>query len=172
MSTARAGMTRGWNRHAVLWGGVVASLLGLQAAMCAVAVFLATSDPSTAIESDYHERALRWDEAMAAVRASDALGWTGVIEVDSAPDHLGRREIRLSLTGADGSPVRGADVRVTCFHLARASNVLESALAPRSGRPETYVGAAPMRKSGVWEFRVRARRGDDEYLKVERLEVP
>jgi len=162
----------GWNRHAALWGGVVAALLGLQAAMCAVAVFLATSDPSTAIEADYHERALRWDEAMAAIRASEALGWTVAIEVDSAPDVLGFRTVRLSLTDSAGSPIRDADVRMTCFHLARASNVHEAALSPQPAVPEGYFARAPMRKSGVWEFRIRARRGDDEYVKVERLEVP
>ena len=74
--------------HKFLWTGVIVGLLTLQIFMCSIAVFLATSDDSMAIEPNYGVKSLKWDETRAAQRASDSLGWTTSLDVAPGRRHL------------------------------------------------------------------------------------
>jgi nitrogen fixation protein FixH len=152
--------------------GLIVGLLLLQILMSAVAIFLATSDDSTAIEHNYGAKSLEWDQAMAAKRASESLGWITTIDVPQTPDLYGHRKLRIVLHDREGIAVDNATVQLRLFHHAHASHVQELALTPVPNDPGAYVADVTMRRGGLWEFRITAKRGSDEYLLTEQREIP
>lgn len=160
----------GETRAKLIWGGVVVGFLGLEIVMCLVAVTLSSGDASFAVVPGYHEQALHWDEARAAIRASDSLGWSDAIAVGPTADLLGRRPVIVSLRDRNGSPIAGAAVKAVLFHHARAGHVLSIDLQ-ESAEPGTYETTAEMRREGLWEIRLDAKRGDEHFVATRQLEV-
>jgi len=110
-------------RAAWRWGSLVVGLLGLQVLGGIVAIILATGDESVAVVPNYHEKALRWDEEVAAQAASAALGWqcdVHPIEQGSLPAGL-----KVSLTTREGAPVVVTSGSLRFYRHARASDVQE-----------------------------------------------
>ena len=119
-------------------------------------------DPAFAVEPDYYDKAVHWDERQAARRASDELGWR--IEVDASRDG-----VQIELADALGRPVEGAQVEVEAFHNARASQRLRARLAPEA--PGRYVLARRFERPGLWELRLSAIRDGDRFLHTAREEL-
>jgi len=155
--------------RAWVWPAIIIGLLGSHVMMCVTVVAIANSDPAFAVVDDYHQKALDWDAQVAAVRASDALGWSADLRVGDDGDALNRRSITLTLTDASGEPIRRAAVLVEAFAHSRASERVEVTL--HGGEPGTFVGFAPLPRRGVWEFRVTARRGEDMFMLTRELDV-
>ena len=175
MSTVRTDLSKadlaGELRARWLWVGMVVAFLTMQAVLCLLIIYLATSDRSLAIVPDYHEQALHWDQRVAARRASEALGWNGTWTVANEADLVGRREIRLALVDRDGRPVAGAVVSAKLFHHARAGEVQElrfTEISPGSGQ---YAALAEMRKPGHWEIHISAKREGLTFLLDEQREL-
>ena len=125
----------------------------------AILVYLATTDPSFAVEEDYYRKALAWDETMDQRRRNEALGWT--VEVAFAPGDPGRVEVRADISDRDGRAVDGATVDVATFHNARAARILTATMIP--GDDGGYVASLPMRRPGLWELRFEIIRGDARF---------
>lgn len=122
----------------------------------------ATNDPSFAVEPDYYEKAVHWDDHQAARAASDKLGWK--IRVDA------RREmLRIELRDALGRPIDGAEVEVIAFHNARAAERINGLMLPR-GRG-VYVLERPFARAGIWEYRLAAVLEDKTFLHVTKEEL-
>jgi nitrogen fixation protein FixH len=149
------------HRRAWVWPGIVIGLLTMQVIICLAAYLVATSDPSQVIVSNYHEKALAWDQHMAELRAGEALGWLAELKVAGEADMLGERTVRLSLKDAQGEPLTGASVGVSAFHFARADITFDTDL--KEAVPGEYVGRLKMRKAGRWELSFVAQRGEDAY---------
>lgn len=135
---------------------IIALLVGGAGANIALMV-VATRDPSFAVEPDYYQKALRWDETMAQESRNAALGWSVEMGVDTATRPEPTR-IALRVSDRDGAPVENATVQVTAFHSARANHIVAATLAPtRGGR---YTAPLPLDRPGLWELRVRVEQGD------------
>lgn len=154
--TPEAAHGRAW-----VWPAIVIGLLSLQVVICLAAYIVATSDPSQVVVSDYHSKALAWDEHMAELRAGEALGWRAELVVSQEADMLGDRTVRLSLKDAQGEPLNGASVGIRAFHFARANIIVEADL--KEAAPGEYVTRMKMRKTGRWELAFVVRRGEDVY---------
>ncbi|MEP0845746.1 MAG: FixH family protein [Phycisphaerae bacterium] len=152
-----------------LWPGLVIGLIVMQAALAGTLIVCATNDPSFAVEPDYYRRALNWDAEAAQRRASDSLGWTLSLEVAPAANVVGEREVRFRLRDHAGAPINDAHLDVTVFHHARGNERIGLMPAEKGGGE--YICAAPLRKAGTWEFRVRALRGMDQFVATELVEV-
>ncbi|HEX6986448.1 MAG TPA: FixH family protein, partial [Planctomycetaceae bacterium] len=152
----------------LVWVGVVAGFLTLELVMCLVAATLAAGDPSFAVVPGYHEQALHWDETVAARRASDALGWTADVTATEA-DALGRRSLTVTLRDRRGQAVSGAAVEAELFHHARAGEVRTVPFAEAAAG--TYETTTEMRRDGLWELRLSARRGDDRFVRARSIEL-
>lgn len=163
-STAVPAVGRSW-----LWPTVVIGVLALHAVALVVVVFIATRDPSFAVEPNHYQKALAWDGSAARLRASQQLGWTASIQTDQASDELGRRRLTCRIVDKDGIAVVGATVRLVMFHHARAADRLEVSLSPE--KDGTYAAVVPMKRKGLWECRVAARRGDSLFSTVVMQEV-
>ena len=147
-----------------LFPGIIFGLIGLNLAVVGVTIYVATSAPSFAVEPGYDRKALNWDEVAARRRRSEALGWSAAVAPN--PAH-GAVEVRLMDDA--GRPVEGAEVTATAFRSARASRRFE--LSFEESAPGVYTAALAMEEGGIWEFRLEARRGEEEFTTETRCEL-
>lgn len=145
----------------LFWPGLVVALISISLCFAGVTAFVAVSDPSFAVEPDYYDKALRWDEQREQSARNNQLGWRVEIEVSDSPDPLGRREVRLTALDPEGSPVSGASASVEMFHHSRSANRLGAALA--ESEPGVFVAALPIARDGIWEVRFEVRRGGEAF---------
>ncbi|MFO0838483.1 MAG: FixH family protein [Phycisphaerae bacterium] len=141
------------------WPAIIAGLIVFQLAASATLIVFATSDTTFAVEPDYYQKAVHWDQISAAHRAGEALGWKLAFSVDSQADALGRRALDCELSNPAGEPIAGAAVELTAFHYAHASEPLKISLS--EGAAGHYGAALPLSRPGVWEFRFAVRRAAD-----------
>jgi len=109
---------------------IVALLAGNMVAMIALAV-LANRGGAQVIP-DYYARAAHYDDELARSQASQALGWRVEVTVTGGA-------IDAVVRDASGAPIDGAEVRITGYQRAHASEAVDVVLARASaGR---YRGA-------------------------------
>lgn len=142
-----------------LWPYVIAGALALHVAASLIFVYVATSNPSYAVEEDYYAKSVAWDATRAQARVNADLGWALAASANppSAPGEQPVLEVRLS--DAAGAPVDGAAVAVEAFHNSRSHDIIR---APLEGAGNgIYRAALPMRRDGRWELRFTVDRGTD-----------
>jgi nitrogen fixation protein FixH len=155
--------SRGW-----FWIGLVALLLGAVVVTNVVLYRMAAADESVGIEPDAYRKAERWDEDLAAQAKSNRLAWKARVEARLAPD--GTMSIAVTLSDPAGAPVVGADVDVEAFAIARADDRVHlHAKTDADGRALLQLARG---RTGLWEMRVEARRGDERFLATLRATVP
>jgi len=155
----------------VVWPAFVVGILSVSLTVCAITVVAATSDPSYAVESDYYEKAISWDESARLRAESEALGWSAVVAVTEPEAGARALEVRLCL--ADGSPADGAAIRALAFHHARRGEAREIELEPvGGGGGGVYRGALGPGRAGLWQVRLRAERGPDLFLLTRDVRTP
>jgi nitrogen fixation protein FixH len=134
------------------WIAFIVALLVAPMVVTVVLVARVAQDPSFAVEPDYYQRSLAWDEVMAQERRNVELGWSLYLVRDPrAVPPGGVSPVEIGLSDRGGHPLDGATIRVEAFHNARAAEVLAATLAPRgSGR---YLAALPIHRPGLWELR-------------------
>ncbi len=143
----------------VRWPLIVTGILLTSFAVCTVTVIASLSDRSYAVESDYYERAVRWDESARERDASALLGWTSAASITTGGSD---GELNLVLHDQGGVPITGATVEAEVFHHARRGEALLLTLGERApGRYAADLSSAP---AGVWRVRVRAVLGGSVYV--------
>ena len=141
----------------VLWPAVIAGALTLHVVGSLAMVYFATSNESFAVEPDYYQKALAWDDKRAQDRHNVELGWK--LEFTVEPAAPGRDpKIRADLLDPEGSPLNQARVLLVAFSNARADERLTTELMAVDDHYETTL---PMSRDGLWEFRFTVTRGDD-----------
>jgi len=137
------------------WPLLVVALLVAQVALGATAAYLSVRDPAHTVTPGYHAKALAWEDQAKRQAASDHLGWRAGAEFRNG--HL-----QLRLVDRDGLPVRGAIVDVALFHHARGKDVVKLNLLPTAA--DVYTAPFHADRAGLWEIRVTAMRGRDQFL--------
>lgn len=144
----------------VFWPSLVVALLLLSVGTQVVAIVLATSDESFAVEPDYEQKAANWDQHQQQLALNARLGWS--LELSIAPAATQReRTVRLVLLDSFARPLDGVVVDVEAFHNARASEIHSARLEPT--RMGEYGAVLPIERPGLWEFRIDARRDQDRF---------
>lgn len=146
--------------------GVVAVLVLTVAANLYMA-FRANDDPSASVEADYYQKAVRFDADQALRRRSNRLGWHLTLVANSAT--AGQATLTAALVDSSGAPVRGAVVRLSARHVARADSPF-NATAREEG--DVYVATLPMARRGLWDVGVEIVRGSDRFVTEQRLDLP
>ncbi len=152
-------------RRVWIWPALVVALLLVQVIISAVTLTVALSDPGFAVEPDYYNKALQWDESSATDVAR--AGWTAELSLDAPRG--GERSLRLRLRDRDAQPVEHAAVDALFFHHARASERYLATLHPH-GAGE-YVSELSLDRPGVWEFRCSIRSDGRLLTCRQRIEV-
>jgi nitrogen fixation protein FixH len=131
--------------------------------------YIAVDDPGFALEPNYYDKALHWDQARAEQRASEALGFRLELEQPLSVAKSGQIALGLSLQDRTGAPIVGAEVTVEAFANATASRVEHVVL--REVAPGVYRGQLRRGASGLWELRCQVTQGDARYRQVLRRDV-
>jgi len=145
------------------WPIIIVSALALHMAASAFFVYLATSNPSFAVEEDYYQKALDWDKRRAQDAVNRTLGWRLASELNDDPASSGAA-LQVLLSDSEGIPIDGAVVEVEAFPIARADQILRQRLH-RAGEGR-YAATLTMRRQGRWELRFVATRGADRFTHV------
>jgi len=148
-----------------LWPWIIAGALALHVVGSLVMVFVATSNPSYAVEEDYYQKALHWNDKRAQDRANEELGWILDIEAHPAATPAGEPTLEVRLTDAGGEPVDGAVMTVETFHNTRADDILSDRLDPVG--EGVYRTTLPMRHNGRWELRFTVDHGQNHFTHTE-----
>ena len=148
-----------------LWPWIIAGALALHVVASLVVVFVATSNPSYAVEEDYYQKALHWDDKRAQDRTNEELGWILNLTVRPAAMPGEEPTLEVHLADAGSEPIDGAVVAVETFHNARADDILRASLdAVGEG---VYRTTLPMRHNGRWELRFTVDRGREHFTHTE-----
>lgn len=162
-------MTRFHLPPQVRWPLGIVALLLMSVVIQMIAVFLAAGDPSFAVEEDYERKAARYDEVIAQRAENERLGWRAAVRTVPPEARRGAVEVDVTLLDAAGDPIDDADVEFETCHLARAANILRA--RPRAVGDGRYRVELDMRRTGIWEFRITARRLDETFTATVRQDV-
>jgi nitrogen fixation protein FixH len=147
------------------WPPIIAGALALHVVASLIVVYVATSDPSYAVEENYYQKAVAWDDKRAQDRVNEDLGWSLAFTV-KPPAKLGDRPtLEVELLDAERRPLTGATVLVETFHNAHGHDIVRESLA-EAGRG-LYRATPEMRHNGRWELRFTVDRGADHFTHVE-----
>lgn len=131
-------------------------------------LFWEARDPNAvAIEPDYYRKAVAWDSTMAQAERAVLLGWRA--EVTSGRLEGGRASLTVTLTDSTGAPLDSAKVSVEAIHNVDALHHVHAELEVAGSG--TYQADVPLKRAGLWEVRVAARRGTDFFTSSSRLDV-
>jgi nitrogen fixation protein FixH len=156
-------MKRGW-----AWPLSVAGVLSLTIAANVWLIRVANNDPSFAVEEDYYQRGVHWDDELAQRARNTELGWRLTSSV--SPIQVGRgADLRIALSDAVVAPIAGASVTVRAVHVGRARDPVDITLEP--GAPGEYAALVPIERAGLWELRIDVHRGADRFTATKRLDV-
>lgn len=150
------------------WKWAPVALLGSLLSGLGTMVFIATGDPSFAVEPEYYQKALDWDRERAQQANNERLGYQLTVSV-RAPGAGGARELVLQFVDAAGQPIHGASVEVSAFHNARAAEIVRRRLVERD--PGIYVQELPLKRLGLWELRFVTQRSGVRFTHVARVDV-
>lgn len=151
------------------WAWVPAGLLSSMLLGLGSLAYIAADDPGFALEPNYYDKAVRWDEAQAEARESLASGFRLELTKPLCVDPRGDVELSLSVTDRDGLPVANAEVTVEAFANAAASRVERVVL--RQIAPGAYRANISRGIAGLWELRLAVRKGALRYKQVMRRDV-
>lgn len=151
------------------WPVAVAGILGLTVAANIWLIRVASADPSFAVEEDYYQRGVRWDEELAQRAQNAALGWRLRASLSAIEPGRGAG-LRVALDDSTLTPIAGASVVVRAVHVARAANPVDVTLRP-GAEPGAYEAVVPLERPGLWELRLDVHRGADRFTAVERLDA-
>ncbi|PWB71071.1 MAG: hypothetical protein C3F15_13115 [Holophagae bacterium] len=155
------------------WPVLIIAALSIHVVVSLLTVFVATSNPSYAVEEDYYRKALAWDARRAQERRNLDLGWQLDFEVAPQPAG-GDPQLLVRLADRSGQPLDRASVAVAAFHNARADQIVHA--KPAAAGDGVYSCPLAMRRSGRWELRFTVDCGGEHFTHTAsrhiRLELP
>lgn len=154
-----------------VWPVIIISFMTMNATIVAITVYLAVSDRSVATEPDYYAKAIGFGSTIRQREASNRLGWEADPLLRATID--GRSvELVIFLRDREGRPINDAAVSAVAFANVRAGE--RQAIVLKSVDPDTggYSALIRIDRSGVWNIRMTATRGEDTFLRDTDLLVP
>lgn len=164
--TGAGAPTRGSGR---IWPVLIVGLLGMNAIIVAATVYWAVGDPSVVSEPDYYASALKYDEVIAQRGVNARLGWGMQAGFEPAADGKGAC-LSVRLSDADGRAIPGAKLVAQVFSNLRSDQ--RQVIKLESDRQGTYQGPVRLTRTGRWNIRIRAERGQDVWTGESEILVP
>ena len=155
-------------KAAIKWIAFVVAILGTSFTVAMVMLYVSATDPSFAVEPDYYDQALHWDEHAAQRSINEKLGWR--VDLQDQPGAApGARALTVSLTDTEAAPIAGASISVVAFHNARAADQVVFEMEPTGNG--IYTALAPLKRAGRWEFRFTVLKGDTTFTEILPVEL-
>lgn len=156
-------------KRGLQWPIGIAVVLALTVISNVWIAVIASRDEAFAVEPDYYQKAVRFDDEMALRAESARLAWRVVPQLRLGTP-AGTGSLTAMVTDSSGAPVRGARVEVLAMHNARASRQLTATLA-ESG-DGAYSAPLDAQRPGEWELRFTITRGGERFAVRERVDAP
>lgn len=153
----------------IVWPGFVLALLGMSVTMVTITVVAAVGDPSFAVESDYHDKAIRWDDHVAQQARDAELGWIVAPSLGTMPGSDEPAMI-VRLTDPAGAPISGAVIEGSSFHYAAADRVQTLEFVPLD-EPGAYAAPALLDRAGLWDLRLTVDAAGEHFTHRQRLDL-
>ncbi len=131
------------------WPGMVVVFILGNIAVCAVTVSLAMRAGDRGVEPEYYNKAIHWDQAVAAQEASDKLGWRIVFTHQPAVG----QPVRVRVVDLNGAEVPDAKISLETFHHATASKRFDLTLTRDAASADEVAPDFAPDREGLWEFR-------------------
>ena len=147
------------------WPPIIAGALAFHVISSLIVVYVATSDPSYAVEEDYYQKAVAWDEKRAQDSLNQDLGWLLEFKVTPPEKPGDLPALELTLVDADDEPLAGATVAVEAFHNARGDDIVRDVLTDAGDG--VYRASLPMLRNGRWELRFTVDHDGDHFTHSE-----
>ncbi len=159
-------MKKGW-----LWPVGITLVLMIHVGFGLTVAFIAASDPSFAVEPDYYEKAVHWDDRSRQQNTNRKLGWSceAKIRMTSGLDNSG--ELRVKLLDAQGTPLSDASLSAEVFFNGRAKHRTSLKLMPVNKEPGVYISALAVGFDGAWTVRVSASKDSNVFTNEQRVFV-
>jgi nitrogen fixation protein FixH len=157
------------SKSGALWAWVPALLLGSMLLGLGVLAAIAIDDPHFALEPNYYDKAVHWDQSQREARDSAALGVQLTLPATLALSHDGTLEIELRVAERGGSALGAAVVELEAFPNAYASRVERIAL--REVSAGVYRGRLSGKAQGLWELRFSISKGSLRFHQSVRRDV-
>jgi len=151
----------GVKNNALRWPLIILSLLLLNVAITAALITLSSRDPGLMVERDYDQRALRWDDFARQRRASEMLGWTADVTIDTAGSNP---RLIVRLADSNGLPMIVESAEAIAFPQSHASQSQVLRLPPVKGEPAACGAAITLTHPGLWEVRLKANRDGKTFM--------
>ncbi len=149
-----------------LWPWIIGGALVLHVVVMLGVVFFAASDSSYAVEEDYYQKAIDWDQKRAQDRDNENLGWLLEFEVNPPQIPGDQPTVVVRLEDALGEPLADATVDLETFHNARSDDIIRVRV-DASDEAGLYSVAPAMRHNGLWELRFTVTLGEDTFTFAE-----
>lgn len=154
-------------KRGMQWPIAVAAILAITVIGDVWVAVIASRDEAFAVEPDYYQKAVAFDDELALRAASARLGWqvAPVLQL-GRPGQPG--SVSITLRDSAGVPVTGARVDLLAMHNARASRQLASTLTERGDG--AYSAPLAAERPGEWELRFVVTRASDRFAVRSRVD--
>jgi hypothetical protein len=149
------------------WALVPVALLAASTSGLLVMASIAKDDPGFALESNYYERAVRWDRQQLQSAENARLGYRVELEAVATRDAI---ELHATPFDRAGARLEGCVLAVDAFANARAADVRHLTL--QRGADGTHRASLGAARPGLWEFRFNVLRNGERFTQTVRLDVP
>ncbi len=156
------------SRH-LFWPILLTSLISIHIVCVAVMVTIATRDSSFAVEPDWYEKGLHYDQTAEQQRENRRLGWSVQLKIGRPMSDTSERTVTCTVRDRSGKPVRDATVDMVAFAHLRASKRISSVLLSREGGE--YAASLACDDPGLWEFRLVITHGKETFTQKVQREI-
>jgi nitrogen fixation protein FixH len=156
------------SRH-LFWPIFLTSLISIHIVSVMVMVIVATHDSSFAIEPDWYQKGLHYEQTAQQQHENGRLGWSVQLDVGPPLTGTNRRNVSCKVFDRAGKPVENATIDLVAFAHLRASNRTSSVLLPHYGGE--YGSTLAFEEPGMWEFRLVVTRGPETFTHIVKREI-
>lgn len=149
-------------RRAIGMKFFVACLIGACLVGTGSLIIAALGDRSFAVEPNYYEKSLGWNDIAAQRGRNQLLGWNVTVSCSASSSGAARVPILVSVTDSAGTPLAGASVTGEAFPNARASARTQLAFDSAEGAGQ-FAATVPVVVPGSIHLRLRVTRGVDQF---------
>jgi nitrogen fixation protein FixH len=155
-------------RH-LFWPIFLVSLISIHILSVVVMVIIATHDKSFAIEPDWYQKGLHYEQTAQQQEANRQLAWSVRLAVGKSLAGSNQRSVTCKVLDRAGKPVENATVDLVAFAHLRASKPASTVLLPRAAGE--YIATMSFDDPGMWEFRLVVQRGKETFTHIVKDEI-
>ena len=152
----------------IIWIGIIVAILGTTLIGYGIVIALTLTDPSFALDPTYETPAGDWNSVQRQAATNEKLGWQVTLKTE-ATRRRGERLVRVTALDREGEPITEATIEMDAFHNARARDVHQAKLEPENDG--TYTAVMPIRRAGLWEFRLTVTQRDQVFTRKIRKSI-